>query len=243
MTFLARRPVLGLQGLLFLILGLAALIAAIHAPSRIVFIIPWALFTFGIIQSIVALVESNEAALWSRAFAGAIRWVFALLILIYSGAWVFTYSNLITGFFLINGVFYLLAAQRLRYATNLPVRFRFWTVVLGLLSLTFGIFNWTDWPSAGPSFAAVLLITEAIATGFLTLKFVMHEDEPEVLITTPAFSVAEAAPVALDRPVAPVAISKKPARKKAKSKKIKAKKSMKSKAARKPSKRKKSKKK
>lgn len=147
-------------GIIFVILGSAAIVTPFAATLAVNLIVGWVVLITGIVQ----LIHSFKARRWSLVWnliGAAVYIVAGVLLLTNPLAGVITLTLLLAVFFIVEGAYKIGLAFKVK-----PARGWAWLLFSGLLALLLGVLIWARWPSDAPWILGLFLGIDLIFGGW-----------------------------------------------------------------------------
>ncbi len=129
-------------GILWVIAGVAAILAAGLATLATVIVFGWLLVVTGIVRFIHAFSQRAGQGFMLDLLVGVLRMVVGGLMVARPGAGAVTITLLLAAFFTVAGLY------RLGFAFSTRLASRGWIVLSSLVSLALGVMIFLQWPSA-----------------------------------------------------------------------------------------------
>lgn len=147
----SNRNIVIFEGVLFVILGILAILAPIASTIATELVVGWLLIFGGSIQAYRSI-QARHAKGFYVSLASSILYVaLGILLLLYPVAGIISLTFLVILFFLFEGIAKIVLAFQIRPMTNWG-----WLVVSGILSIVIATVIWMGWP--GTAFWAIGLL-------------------------------------------------------------------------------------
>lgn len=130
-------------GLILICLGTLALGWSVLVTLVSVIFFGWILLIAGVMEAIQAFRQRRWSGFFLHLLNGILAVVVGLLLLINPGAGALVLTLLLAMFFIVAGIFRIVAALHLRFPTW------GWHLVSGCVTLILGILIWAQWPVSG----------------------------------------------------------------------------------------------
>lgn len=130
-------------GILMLILGFCALSMPFIAALASVLFLGWLLIVGGILQGVHAFGQKQWGGLLWQFLIGILYLLVGVMLLSEPLRSLFALTLVLAIFFVVSGIFRIIAAFRLK-----PRRNWGWVLVNGIVTLILGALIWSEWPSA-----------------------------------------------------------------------------------------------
>ena len=160
-----NNRVLNSLGVLFIILGVLAILLPFAAALTIELIIGSLLVAGSLIQIVHAVHLHQEKGFWAALFTGILFLMVGIMLLAHPLRGVITLTLLLAIFFILEGIFKICAAIQWRDTGNWS-----WMLISGILALVIGLLVWSQWPGSASWVIGLFLGIDLIFGG---LSFVM----------------------------------------------------------------------
>ncbi|RJX32731.1 MAG: HdeD family acid-resistance protein [Desulfarculus sp.] len=147
-------------GIVFLILGSAAIVAPWAAALAVNVLVGWLLLISGVVQILHSFQAHRWGLIWNL-LGSAVYIVAGVLLLTQPLTGVITLTLLLAAFFIVEGVYKLVLAFKVK-----PSRAWGWLFFSGLLALLLGLLIWARWPGDAPWVLGLLLGIDLIFGGW-----------------------------------------------------------------------------
>jgi uncharacterized membrane protein HdeD (DUF308 family) len=157
-------------GILLLLLGTVALVIMPAATIATVLVLGWLLVFSGVFESIHAFQVRGWRGVLLHLVGGLLGIVLGLLIVTHPVAGAIAWTMVFASFFLVVGVFRLVAAVRMKFLNW------GWAAFDGAVTLLMGILLWANWPWSGLWFIGLSIGISMILRGwsYVMLAFALR---------------------------------------------------------------------
>jgi uncharacterized membrane protein HdeD (DUF308 family) len=131
------------MGVIWIILGLIALVDSIAATIASMIVFGWVLLVAGIIEAVHTFRHRHGGHVFLHSLNAVLSFVVGLMLLRHPLAGALVMTLLLAAYFTVAGIFRIVAALSLR-----PPRWG-WVVTSGIITLILGILVWAQWPVSG----------------------------------------------------------------------------------------------
>lgn len=152
-------------GILLIVLGISALVFTPAATLASVLILGWLMFFSGIVEAVHAFHARGWGGVLLHVAGAALGILVGLLVVTDPLAGALAFTLLFASFFLVIGLFRLIAAIWLRY------RSWGWAVFDGVVTLVLGVLLWAGMPWSGLWFLGFALGVALILRGWSNIMF------------------------------------------------------------------------
>ena len=130
-------------GILMLIVGFCALSMPFVAALASVLFLGWLLIIGGVLQGVHAFGQKHWGGLFWQLLIGVLYLLIGLMLIVEPLRSLLALTLLLAIFFVVEGIFRIIAAFRLKPRDNWG-----WILLNGLVTLVLGALIWAEWPSA-----------------------------------------------------------------------------------------------
>jgi len=155
-------------GILMLILGFCALSMPFVAALASVLFLGWLLIFGGVIQGIHAFGQKHWGGLFWQLLIGVLYLLIGVMLLVEPLRSVMALTLLLAIFFVVEGIFRIITAFRLKPKQNWG-----WILVNGIVTLILGALIWAEWPSAAVWAIGLLVGIDLIFGGWSIVMIAM----------------------------------------------------------------------
>lgn len=154
-------------GILLILLGIASLVYTPAATLASVLVLGWLMFFSGIIEAVHAFHARGWVGVLLHVAGGALGIIIGLLVVTHPVAGALAWTLLFASFFMVIGLFRIVAAISLRY------RSWQWAVFDGAVTLVLGLLIWADMPWSGLWFLGFALGIALLLRGWSSVMFAL----------------------------------------------------------------------
>jgi uncharacterized membrane protein HdeD (DUF308 family) len=140
-----------LLGIVMVVLGIAALFLTPVATVAAVLVLGWLMAAGGIIEILHAFRVRGWGGMFMHLILGVVGVAVGLLVATHPLAGALAYTLLFASFFIVIGLFRIIAAASLRFLNW------GWALFDGIVTLALGILIWAEWPWSGYWFLGLAL--------------------------------------------------------------------------------------
>ena len=155
-------------GILMLLLGFCAVSMPFVAALASVLFLGWLLIIGGIVQSIHAFGQKHWGGLFWQLLIGILYLLIGAMLLADPRGSVMALTLLLAIFFVVEGIFRIITAFRLK-----PRQHWGWILLNGLVTLVLGAMIWAEWPSAAVWAIGLLVGIDLIFGGWSMIMIAM----------------------------------------------------------------------
>jgi uncharacterized membrane protein HdeD (DUF308 family) len=152
-------------GVLFLILGLAALVFVGLTTLMTVLFVGWVFLIAGVAEAVHAIVRRGWSGFWVDLLSGVVTAVAGLLIVLHPGTGASVLTMFVAVVFLVGGL--------LRLGIGLGARTPYggWFVLHGIVSAVLGVLILAEWPESAIWVIGTLVAIDLIVSGVRMISF------------------------------------------------------------------------
>lgn len=163
-------------GILLIIMGVFLVLAPAAGTLAVEIFIGWLLIIGGVAQIVHAFSVRGWDGFLLHLLGGIVYLVVGGLMVLYPFEGVLALTLLLAAFLLVQGVFQIVAAFRIR-----PVRSWGWMLASGIATLILGVLIWVGWPGAALWVIGLLVGLHLLFSGFALIMLALaarrHETE------------------------------------------------------------------
>ena len=153
------------SGIAFVVLGVVALAFSVMTTLASVFVLGWILAFAGIFEAVHAFKMPRWSGVLLELLAAILYVVVGVLMIVRPGAGALSLTLLIGAFFLVGGIFRIVAAAAMR-----PPHWG-WLLMSGIVTLLLGLLIVADWPASGYWVIGMFLGIDLIFSGTSLIMF------------------------------------------------------------------------
>lgn len=148
-------------GTVLIVLGIVALSLPAMVTLGIELLLGWLLVIGGVAQAVHALAARKSAAFFLTLLSAVLYLGVGVLLLAYPLQGILTLTLVLGTFFMIEGIFKIMLALRLRSTPNW-----YWLLISGIVALLLGAIIWAWWPGDAPWVIGLLVGIDMIFSGW-----------------------------------------------------------------------------
>lgn len=147
-------------GIVWIILGVIALVDSIAATIASMLVFGWVLLIAGIVEAVQAFRHRRGGHLFLHVLEAVLSFVVGLMLLRHPLAGALVMTLLLAAYFVVAGIFRIVAALSIR-----PPQWG-WALGNGIITLILGILVWAQWPVSGLWIIGLFIGIDLIVTGW-----------------------------------------------------------------------------
>lgn len=147
-------------GIVWIILGVIALVDSIAATIASMLVFGWVLLIAGIVEAVQAFRHRRGGHLFLHVLEAVLSFVVGLMLLRHPLAGALVMTLLLAAYFIVAGIFRIVAALSIRSPQW------GWALGNGIITLILGILVWAQWPVSGLWIIGLFIGIDLIVTGW-----------------------------------------------------------------------------